>query len=172
MTTANRAAGTTSPDFVISRTFDAPRDLVWEAHTDCKHLMRWWGPKGFKMISCKLDLRPGGTFHYGLRSPQGHEMWGKFTYREIAKPERLVFVVSFADEKGNVIRHPFSENWPLETLATVTFAERDGKTTITVRWAPHAATQIERDTFDAGHDSMRAGWGGTMDQLAEYLATM
>jgi uncharacterized protein YndB with AHSA1/START domain len=161
-----------STDFVISRTFDAPRDLVWQTHTDCNHLKHWWGPKGFTVFSCKIDLRPGGIFHYGLRSPSGQDMWGKFVYREIVAPERLVFIVSFADEKGNAVRHPMSPTWPLETLSTLTFAEKDGKTTLTVRWTPHAATQIERDTFDAGHDSMRQGWGGTMDQLAEYLAKM
>src|ERR1041385_1556257 len=74
-------------EFVISRVFDAPRDLVWKAFTECEHLMHWWGPKGFKMVSCKMDFRPGGIFHYCLESPDGQKMWGKFIYREIKAPD-------------------------------------------------------------------------------------
>ncbi len=156
-------------DFVITRTFDAPRDLVWKAHTDCKHLMQWWGPKGFQMKECKLDLRPGGIFHYCLRSADGRDMWGKLVYREVVTPERLVSVVSFSDEKQGVTRHPLSPSWPLETLATVTFTEEDGRTTLMVRWAAFNAREEEKRTFDSSHDGMRQGWTGTMDQLAEYL---
>jgi uncharacterized protein YndB with AHSA1/START domain len=158
------------PVFTISRTFDAPRELVWKAFTEAERLKQWWGPKGFKVTAAKLDLRPGGVFHYGMRSPEGHVMWGKFTYREIAAPERLVFVVSFSDEKGGVTRHPMSENWPLETLSTITFAEHGGKTTINLQWVPVNATKAERKTFADSHQSMQTGWTGTMDQFADYLA--
>jgi uncharacterized protein YndB with AHSA1/START domain len=132
--------------------------------------MQWWGPKGFKMKACNLDLRPGGVFHYCLRSPDGQDMWGKFVYREIVAPERLAHIVSFSDEKQGVTRHPLSPTWPLETLATATFAEEGGKTMLTVRWAPYDATEVEKKTFAASHEGMRQGWTGTMDQLAEYLA--
>ena len=174
MDAKNNAASTpTTPsdrEFVITRVFDAPRELVWKAHTECEHLMHWWGPKGFTMRSCKLDLRPGGIFHYRLRSPDGRDMWGKFIYREIVAPERLVFIVSFSDEQEGVTRHPMSPAWPLETLSTMTFAEDDGGTKLTVRWAPYNATQEERKTFETAHDGMQQGWTGTFDQLADYLA--
>jgi uncharacterized protein YndB with AHSA1/START domain len=170
MPTTTDAKQSADKEFIISRVFDAPRDLVWKAFTECEHLKHWWGPKGFKMLSCKLDLRPGGIFHYCLQSPNGQEMWGKFIYREIVPPERLVHTVSFSDEKQGVTRHPMSPTWPLETLATATLTERGGKTTLTVRWTPHNATDEERATFAASHDGMRQGWTGTMDQLAEYLA--
>jgi uncharacterized protein YndB with AHSA1/START domain len=156
-------------EFVISRTFDAPRDVVWKAWTERERLMEWFGPKGFTMIAAKLDFRPGGTFHYCLRSSDGKEMWGKFTYREIVAPERIVLVNSFSDEKGTLSRHPFSPNWPLEMVTTTTFAEENGKTTVTVRWVPLNATEEERKTFDDSHDGMRQGWTGTFDQLVEYL---
>jgi uncharacterized protein YndB with AHSA1/START domain len=164
------ASAAASPEFVITRTFDAPRELVWKAHTDCQYLMQWWGPKGFKMRACNLDLRPGGVFHYCLQAPDGQDMWGKFVYREVVAPERLVHIVSFSDEKQSVTRHPMSPSWPLETLATATFTEQDGKTTLTVRWAPYNAMEEERKTFAASHEDLRQGWTGTMDQLAEYLA--
>ncbi len=156
--------------FVMTRVFNEPRELVWKAWTEAERLKQWFGPKGFAMPTCKIDLRPGGVFHYALRSPDGHAMWGKWVFREIVKPERLVFVVSFSDEKGGITRHPMSPTWPLETLSTITFAENQGRTTITVEWIPINATEAERKAFADGHESMQQGWGGTMEQFAEYLA--
>lgn len=158
-------------DFSITRTFDAPRDLVFEVFMKSKHLMHWWGPKGFTWVSAKLDLRPGGLFHYCMRSADGHEMWGKFVYREIVSPERIVFVNSFSDEKGNTVRAPFNPNWPLEVLNQVTFVEQDGRTTLTLRGGPIHASEAERKTFDSSHHLMQQGFSGTLDQLAEYLAS-
>lgn len=159
-------------DFVISRVFDAPRDLVWKCFTDPERMKQWWGPKGFTVIVSKMDLRPGGTYLYGMKAPNGTPMWGKFVYREIVPPERIVFINSFSDEAGGVTRHPMSANWPLLMLSTFTFEEEPGgKTKFTLRWSAYNASEEEQKTFDAGHDSMRGGWGGTMDQLAAYLAT-
>ncbi|MGA7750016.1 MAG: SRPBCC domain-containing protein [Gallionella sp.] len=157
-------------EFVISREFDVPRDFMFKVWTDPEHMQRWWGPKDFKGVYSKMDLRPGGSYHYCIRSPDGHDMWGKFVYREIVKPERIVFVNSFSDDKGGVTRHPMSPIWPLEMLSTITFTWHAGKTTITVRWIPLNATEEERKTFEGGFESMQKGWGGTMDQLADYLA--
>lgn len=158
-------------EFVMSRVLDVPRELVWKMFTQTEHLVQWWGPKGFKVLSCKLDLRPGGTYHYGMQTPNGQTMWGKFEYREVAAPERLVFVNYFSDEAGGITRHPMARNWPLRMLSTFTFeAEPAGKTRFTVRWQTLDATAEEQKTFDEGRNSMRAGWGGTMDQLETYLA--
>jgi uncharacterized protein YndB with AHSA1/START domain len=160
----------TQKDFVISRVFDAPRDLVWKAFTEAEHLKRWFAPKGFTGKVAKMDLRPGGAYHYCLRAPDGKEMWGKAVYREIVPPELLVWVNSFSDERGGTTRHPLSPSWPLEMLTTITLAEQDGKTKLTVRWVPINPTDEERKTFDAGHESMNQGWTGTLDQLTAYLA--
>jgi uncharacterized protein YndB with AHSA1/START domain len=157
-------------DFVISRVFDAPRELVWKVFIEVEHLKQWFAPKGFTGKVAKMDLRPGGTYHYCLLAPGGEEMWGKAVYREIVPPERLVWVNSFSDEHGGTTRHPLSPSWPLEMLTTITFAEQGGKTKLTVRWVPINPTDEERKTFDAGHDSMNQGWTGTLDQLAAYLA--
>ncbi len=155
--------------FVISRAFDAPRERLWKAWTERDRLMQWFGPKGFKMPVAKMNFRPGGIFHYCLRSPDGHEMWGKFVYREIVAPERIVLVNSFSDEAGGITRHPMSATWPLEMLSTFALAEQEGRTTATVRWVPINATEEERKTFDAAHEGMKQGWTGTFDQLAAYL---
>jgi len=157
-------------EFVLTRVFDAPRDLVWKAFTDPAHMKNWWGPKGFTVHVAKMDFRPGGSYHYCMRSPDGRDMWGKFVYREIVTPERIVFVNSFSDENGGLTRHPMSPTWPLEMLSAFTFVEYEGKTTFTIKWVPYNATEEERKTFDAGREGMSKGWTGTLDQLAEYLA--
>jgi uncharacterized protein YndB with AHSA1/START domain len=155
--------------FVISRTFDVPRERMWKAWTEREQLMRWFGPKGFKMTTAKLDLRPGGIFHYCLRSPDGKEMWGKFIYREIAAPERIVLISSFSDEAGGITRHPMSPTWPREMLSTFTLEEPGGKTTVRIEWIPLNPTEEERKTFEGTYEGMKQGWGGTLDQLADYL---
>jgi uncharacterized protein YndB with AHSA1/START domain len=167
---ASPATETQDREIVITRVFDAPRDLVFKALTDPERLKHWWGPKGFTWVSCKMDLRPGGVFHYCMRSPDGHEMWGKFAYREIVAPERIVFVNSFSDKDARIIRHPMSPTWPAEVLNTLTLTEHEGKTSVLLRGGPINATEEERKTFEAGFESMRKGFGGTFDQLAEYLA--
>jgi uncharacterized protein YndB with AHSA1/START domain len=157
-------------EFIIKRTFNAPLERVWKAWTDPKQLLQWWGPKGFTTVSAKIgELKPGGMFHYCLRSPQGQEMWGRFVYREIVAHERLVYINSFSDREGGIGRHPLAPDWPLQLLSTVTFAEKDGKTTVTIHWIPYEATEKECETFDSGKDSMLAGWTGTLDQLETYL---
>jgi uncharacterized protein YndB with AHSA1/START domain len=160
-----------SPDeFIISRAFNAPRERVWQAWTDPKQLAAWWGPKGFKAKVKRLDLKSGGILHYCLTSPQGDEMWGRFLYREIVPEEQIVFINSFSDAEGGLTRHPLHEAWPLQLLSTITLVDKDGRTTVTIRWQPYEATEAERATFAAGHDSMRGGWTGTLDQLESYLA--
>jgi uncharacterized protein YndB with AHSA1/START domain len=157
--------------FVVTRVFDAPRARVFQAWTETERLKQWWGPKGFAMLSCRNDLRPGGVFHYGMRTPNGETMWGKWTYREVVVPERLVFVVAFSDEVGGETRNPWSPDWPLQVLSTLTFVEEGGRTPVTMTGVPLNATESERDTFEAGFGSMQQGWAGTLDQLARYLAT-
>ena len=159
-----------SPPFVLTRSFDAPREQVFAAFTQLEHLQRWMGPKGFEMVDCKVDLRPGGVFHYGMRAAGGATMWGQWTFREITAPERLVVVVQFSDADGGVTRHPMAPSWPLSTLSTSTFVEHDGKTLLTLKWQALDATEAEEQVFNASHAGMAQGWGGTMDQLAAHLA--
>jgi uncharacterized protein YndB with AHSA1/START domain len=162
---------TRTKDFTMSRVFDAPRDLLWQCFTDPERMKHWWGPKGFTVIASKMDLRVGGTYHYGMTAPNGAPMWGLFTYREIVQKRKLVFANSFSDEKGSVTRHPGHDKWPLKMLSTFTFEDAPGgNTKFTVRWQTLDATPEEQQTFDTMHDSMTQGWGGTMDQLAAYLA--
>ncbi|HVV63042.1 MAG TPA: SRPBCC domain-containing protein [Pseudolabrys sp.] len=164
-------AATATKEFVISRVFDAPHDLVWKAFSDQECMKEWWGPKGFTVFSSKMDFRPGGTYLYGMKAPDGTPMWGKFTYREIVAPEKIVAVNNFSDEAGGVTRHPMAPTWPLKMLTILTFEEQPGgKTKFTVHWSTHEANEEEQKTFDSSHDSMRQGWSGTMERLEAYLA--
>src|SRR3712207_5988559 len=93
----------TSNELVITRTFDAPRELVWRAWTEPEHFNRWWGPKDFAAPNSQMDVRVGGKYLYCMRSPDGQDYWGTGTYREVVPMERLVYTDSFADEQGNVV---------------------------------------------------------------------
>lgn len=159
-------------DFVHSREFDAPRPLVWRANTESEHLARWWGPKGFAWNGCKMELQPGGSFHYCLSAPNGGEVWGRFVYLDIVWPKKIVFVSSFSDETGGVTRHPLSKTWPLGVLNTLTLKERNGKTILTLRGFPLNAAEEERDTFRNARDGMKNAFSASWDQLAEHLKSM
>jgi uncharacterized protein YndB with AHSA1/START domain len=170
MTGRSGSTSVQGEEFVISRVFDAPRELVWKAVAESDRLARWWGPKGFTISVSRFEFRPGGIFHYRMVGPDGNDMWGRWVYREIAAPERVVFVNSFSDEAGGLTRAPFSGAWPLEMLTTLTLAEQGGKTTLTLRVRGLAETEEERKTFEDGFESMQQGFGSALDQLGELLA--
>jgi uncharacterized protein YndB with AHSA1/START domain len=155
-------------DLVITRVFDAPRELVFKAWTEPEHLMRWWGPHDWTLAHCTIDFRPGGVWHYGMRGPQGEESWGKAVFREIVEPERIVSTVTFADADGNVVpptHYGLGPSWPHEMLATVTFAEYQGKTLVTLRMTLGTAPASEREI-------VQQGWNESFDELADYLQTV
>jgi uncharacterized protein YndB with AHSA1/START domain len=104
-----------------------------------------------------------------MRAVNGVEMWGKWVFREVVAPERIVLVNTFSNKHGNPTRHPFVADWPLEMLTTTTLAEVDGGTRLTIAWHPVDASTAEQKTFDSMHDAMTQGWNGTLDQLAAYL---
>jgi uncharacterized protein YndB with AHSA1/START domain len=165
---SSNIAGTDVP-FEIRRTFDAPRELVFKTWTEAEHLKRWWGPKNFTMMTCRIDARPNGTFLYGMRAQNGMEMWGKWVFREIVPPERMVFISTFSDAQGGVTRNPWAPVWPLETLSTVTMAEQDNKTTVSMQGIPINASEAEHKAFQTARGGMSQGWTGVLDQLAAYL---
>ena len=160
---------TTLRGFTVTRTFDAPRELVWRAHTEAKHLARWWGPKGFETTVARFELRPGGMFLYKMTSAGGQVMWGRFIYRDIAAPGRLAFVLSFSDEAGGITRAPFDGDWPLETLTVITLAQHDSRTALTLRAWPLGASEAERQAYLAGFKSMDGGFNASFDVLDDYL---
>ncbi|MEE3625024.1 SRPBCC domain-containing protein [Nitrospirillum sp. BR 11752] len=166
-----------TPIFRLSRRFAAPPRLLWSAYTEPERLRLWWGPRGFRWVRGDLDLRPHGTFFYGMKAPEeagGAIMWGKWTFRDIVAPTVaasgvLSFSVSFTDPDGQAIRHPMSPTWPLALLSTTTFVVDAGGTRLDCTAVPIDATPEEQTTFAAGMDSLHQGWSGTLTQLEDYL---
>ena len=157
-------------EFVFSRTFDAPREDVWNAFTQPRHLKHWWGTPGSSIEIARYELKPGGLFHYSMKFPDGRLMWARFVFREIVAPERLVWLNGFSDEHGGLTRNPWAPGLPLETLNTVTFAAQDGKTRITITVVPFQASEAETRTFAGGINGMKMGLGAGFKVLADYLA--
>jgi len=152
-------------ELIISRIFDAPRELVWKVWTVPDLIMRWWGPEGFTAPVAKIDLRVGGKYLYAMRSPEGKDFWSTGIYRELVPPERIVATDSFADEKGNVVpasHYGMTGDWPSELLATMTFEDQKGKTKFTLR---HEGLPPGEMT-----ESAKAGWNGSFDKLEKVLA--
>ncbi len=157
-------------EFVITRVFKAPRDLVFRAWTETDRIGRWSSPKGVSIKSVRMDLRPGGILHTCMITPDQAEMWGKWVFRKIVPPAELVYVNSFSNEKGGLTRHPMNSQWPLELLTTVLLKDLGRETEITLKWIPINPAQGEVSVFESAMEGMKAGWSGTFDQLEEYLA--
>lgn len=165
---ANSANAAT--EFVFTRTFDASREDVWNAFTQPEHLKHWWGTPGSRIEIARHELKPGGLFHYCMKFPDGRAMWARFIFREIAPPERLVWLNGFSDEHGGLTRNPWAPTLPLQTLNTAAFADMDGKTLLTLTVVPFEASEEETLVFAGGINAMKAGFGASFKLLADYLA--
>ncbi len=161
---------TTANEFFVTRVLDAPLQQVWQAWTEREQLQQWWGPKGLEVEIADLDLSPGGRCLYVMRTAEGSEMWGRFLYQEIEAPHKLVWLNAFSTAEGGVSRHPAAANWPLQMRCCVEFSEQGKQTLLTLRSRAFEASELEEKTFVEGFDSMRQGFGGTFDQLVDYLA--
>jgi uncharacterized protein YndB with AHSA1/START domain len=150
---------TEEQEFVVERQFNAPRTLMFQMFTQPEHLKRWWAPQPYTLPVCTIDLRPGGIWHYCMRSPEGQDHWARSVYREIVPPEKLVYTSTFADEHANPI-----EGIP-EHLMTLTFAEEDGKTRVTAR-VQFASAEALKTAVEMG---MLQGMNMTWDYLVEYV---
>ena len=146
-------------EFVLERHFTAPRTLIFQVFTQPEHLKRWWAPQPYTLPVCTVDLRPGGIWHYCMRSPEGQDHWARSVYREIVLPEKLVYTSTFADEYANPI-----EGVP-EHLTTVIFTEEASKTRVTARiqFASAAALKVAVDM------GMQQGMSMTWDYLIGYV---
>jgi uncharacterized protein YndB with AHSA1/START domain len=149
-------------EIVVSRSFAAPRDLVWNMWTQAEHLKHWWGPKGWTLPVCEVDFRPGGTWFYCMEGPDGTQACGKATYGEIDEPNRFVYADAFADTDGSILG-----NMP-QSQVTVEFIEDNGKTTV-VSTAVYASKANRDQVIDMG---MEAGIDQTLDRLEAYLSTV
>lgn len=153
-------------EFVVSRTFNAPRTLVWQAWTNCEHLQHWWAPAGWSVPVCKMDFRVGGTWHYCMKGPMpdGSEMesWGLTRYREIVEPERIVSIDTFSDAEGNV-----AEDLP-EMANTIIFEDINGQTKVISHTGFATAADLETVIKMGMEEGVTQSW----DQLEAVLASL
>jgi len=163
--TKGRAKGHAKENaLAIRRTFDAPRELVWKAWTQPERFKRWWGPKGYTIPSCDIDLRVGGKYLYCMRSPEGKDFWATGVYRQIVPNEKLVSTDTFADEDGNVVpatHYGMTTDMPFEMLVTVTFEDLKGGTKLTLRHAGIPA--------GPNREGANQGWSESFDKLAKFV---
>jgi uncharacterized protein YndB with AHSA1/START domain len=143
-------------EILITRVFDAPRALVFETMNRPEHMKRWWGPRGYELTVCEIDLRPGGAYRFVQRTADGQEFAFRGEYREVVPPERVVTTFEFEGMPGHI------------SLVTVILDEQDGKTLMT-----------ETMLFDTADDrdgmiqsGMESGMRESLDQLAELLARL
>ncbi|HEY5037669.1 MAG TPA: SRPBCC family protein [bacterium] len=157
--------------FVINRTFDAPIEQMFELWTDPKHLAQWVPPTGFTMEYLRAEIKKGGTSFYRMDGSNNMKMYGKASYLEITKPNRIIYTQSFCDEHEKTTRHPMSPTWPETMLTTITLAEEGPeRTRVTITWEVYGeASAAEHETFNKAKGGMSQGWTGSLDKLEGYL---
>ena len=155
----NPAEKTTDREIVITRVFDAPRELVWEAWTDPKHVAQWWGPQGFTTTIQKMDVRPGGVWKHVMHGPDGTDYPNSSVFKEVVKPERIVFSHG-GGKRGGAGAH---------FVATWIFIAQGNKTRVTLRLL--FKTAAERDKTEKEYGAIEGG-NQTLARLAEHLAKM
>jgi uncharacterized protein YndB with AHSA1/START domain len=145
-----------APEAVITRVFDAPRELVFKAWTEPDRLRHWWGSNGFTVLACEVDPRPGGVIRIHSRAPDGAVYHNLGIFEEIVTPELLVFAMDARDQDGNIF---------LAGVTTVMFAEHAGKTTLTL------TIRITGPTPEAAKHAagMELGWNQSLERLAVEL---
>ena len=164
------AAGTVDDTerMVVTRVFDAPRDLVWKAWTDPKYVMQWWGPKGFTAPVCKMDFRVGGKSLLCMKAPDGQEFWNVCEYHEIVPHEKIVSLMYFADSEGNRIEpaHLGIDHQAIDGAFDVTLFEDlgDGRTKLTFIGNEPAES--------AKRSGQMEGWNQILDKVAAVVAGM
>lgn len=156
MTKASSTTRTTDREILLTRVFDAPRELVFNAWIDPKHIAQWFGPTGFATTIHEMDVRPGGVWRFIMHGPDGVDYPNRIVYVEIVKPERLVY-------------NHFSEDTdePGQFHVTMTFAEQGGKTVLSMQML--FETAAERDRVVKEYGAIEGG-EQTLDRLAAYLA--
>jgi uncharacterized protein YndB with AHSA1/START domain len=153
---------------VVTRIFDAPRELVWKAWTDPKYVMQWWGPKGFTAPVCEIDFRVGGKFLYCMRTPDGQEGWNAGEYHEIVLHEKIVSSMYFSDAEGNKVEPAEYgiEHEAIDDAYDVTLFEDlgNGQTKLTFIGNDSMQNAIESGQLE--------GWEETLDKVAAVVAEL
>lgn len=159
----NQTVETTDNEIIFTRTFGAPRKLVFETYTTCEHLMIWWGPRTWPLNYCKMDFREGGTWHYCMKGPNpGDESWGLAKFRKISEPEIIIYNDYFSDKNRNIN----TEMPAFDT--TITFRSEDDKTEVKVASKVGSKEEVDK-LLEMG---MIEGFTETWDRLEEHLSSI
>lgn len=153
---------------VVTRVFDAPRELVWKAWTEPKYVMQWWGPKDFTAPVCRMDFRVGGKSLFCMKTPDGQEFWNAIEYHEIVPHEKIVSSMYFSDAEGNKIEaeEVGIEHEAVDGAFDVTLFENlgDGRTKL---------TQIGNEPMESARESGQLeGWNQILEKLADVVAAL
>ncbi len=144
-------------EMTMERAFQAPRELVWRAYTEPEMLAQWWGPRTFQTEIKEMDVRPGGVWHYCMRSKEWGDAWGRAIYREVVAPERLAYTDAFSDEQGSMI--------PPESEMTMDFEQDGTQTVVRSRVAYKSSADLDK-VVEMG---VEEGTRETLDRLDEFL---
>lgn len=159
---------------VITREFNAPRQLVFDAWTQVEHLNNWMFPMpGCTCEFVSADITDNGTSLHKITMSNGYEMWLFTKYEEVKSPERLVFLQYMSNEKGDILPSPHMPNWPKDMVATLLFEElSENRTKLMFYWEPRNPTSAEIEAFEASRADHGKGWGAGMNQLESYLVSI
>lgn len=157
--------------FVTNRSLDAKPETVFQMWVDPNHLQQWLPPKGFSMEFFRSEIKEGASTFYRMANAQGAEMFGRSIYRQIIPNRQIVTAQQFVDAEENVIRHPFAKHWPETMISTIVFEpEGDGGTRVTLTTeCAEGTSPAELEAFLKERPGMHAGWGGSLDALADLL---
>jgi uncharacterized protein YndB with AHSA1/START domain len=151
----------TATSVTFERRFPVARERVFEAFTTPELLLQWWGPPEWPAVSCTVDLRPGGIWHYCVRAADGREHWARAVYREIIRPVRISYAENSSDRLGAI-----TDEMP-QALTVVTFAEEDGGTTL----RSHVSYAHPRDLDAVLLRGMAEGFPAALELLADLLTS-
>ncbi|WNO10795.1 SRPBCC domain-containing protein [Teredinibacter sp. KSP-S5-2] len=157
---------------ILTRDYQAPIQLVYEAWTQVEHLAKWMMPQaGFECEYTRSDIRAGGSTLHKMTSPDGHQMWLLTEYEALTPPTCIVFRQYMSNQLGDKLSNPQMPGWPKELRTTVELTEiADNQTRLTLTWQPMNATDVEIKVFNASRPHHGKGWGAGLEQLGKYLS--
>jgi uncharacterized protein YndB with AHSA1/START domain len=161
-------------ELVLTRSFDAPRQLVFEAWTVAENFRRWFGPDAAAVTNVELDARPGGVIAFRHQFEGGSTLFVSGRFDEVVAPERIGFTVAFVDAGGRPGRHPLLPDWPSHAsiVTTVVLEEDGGRTAVTVRQRVIPDDAARSAAVAAERRGARAGWTEVLDRLAAVLDSL
>lgn len=162
---------TIDDELVVTRVFNAPRELVFEMWTVSEHFVSWFGPRAAEIPFCRIDPRPSGIIHFCHQFEHGGKVWVKGVFGEVVAPERLVFTLGFVDAEGRPGGHPMIADWPLDPTieTTVLLRETAGGTSMTVRQRVRPTEAATNESVLQERRLARQGWTEVLDRLGEHL---